>query len=103
VFGEVHICRFPFTEGVTTKVRPVLVLFDLGEDLVICRITTVPHATPCDVALKDWQDAGLLKPSTVRLNRLVTVERPLLKQQLGTLSKADADSVRSVWNQHLML
>lgn len=103
VFGEIYICRFPFTDGTTSKVRPVLALFDLGEDVVICRITSMTRSSPCDVTLMDWQAAGLLKPSIARLNRLVTVERSLLKHRLGSLSVGDATAVRTAWNRHLKL
>jgi hypothetical protein len=40
MFGEVVICQFPFTFGATSKIRPALVLFDLPQDAIICRITS---------------------------------------------------------------
>ena len=49
MFGEVFICQFPFTSGATGKPRPVLVLFDLGLDLVICRITSATYSGPLDI------------------------------------------------------
>jgi hypothetical protein len=48
MFGEVFICQFPFTSGATSKTRPALVLFDLPQDAIICRITSVLHAGPLD-------------------------------------------------------
>jgi hypothetical protein len=39
IFGEIFICRFPFTSGQLSKPRPALILFDIGQDVVICRIT----------------------------------------------------------------
>ena len=30
MFGEIFICQFPFTSGAASKIRPALVLFDLG-------------------------------------------------------------------------
>lgn len=59
MFGQVFICQFPFTSGTTSKVRPALVLFDLQQDAVICRITSVSRAGSLDVTLKDWQAASL--------------------------------------------
>lgn len=103
VFGDVYICQFPFTSGVGSKVRPALVLFDLQQDAVICRITSVLRAGPLDVALKDWQSAGLLKPSVVRLDRIVTAEKTIFLRKLGQLGPADLLSVRTTWNQHMTL
>ena len=44
-FGDIFICRFPFTSGAISKPRPALVLFDLGLDVVICRITNMQQLT----------------------------------------------------------
>ena len=103
MFGEVFISQFPFTSGAMSKVRPVLVLFDLGQDVVVCRVTSVQHGGPRDVVLKGWQAAGLLKPSVVRLDRLVTAEKSVLRRRLGCLSSADSAAVRATWNQQMRL
>jgi hypothetical protein len=76
-FGDVYICRFPFTSGTFSKPRPALVLFDLGADVVLCRITSATHSGKLDVPIVDWSAAGLARPSIVRLNRLVTAEKTL--------------------------
>jgi mRNA-degrading endonuclease toxin of MazEF toxin-antitoxin module len=94
---------FPFTSGEISKPRPALVLFDLGVDVVICRITSVQHAGLLDVPVSDWTAAGLIKPSVVRLNRLVTAEKSLLRTRLGELSDADKESVRLAWNSNMTL
>jgi len=57
VFGEIFICQFPFTSGALSKPRPALVLFDLHQDVLICRITSVLRSGPLDVTLADWSAA----------------------------------------------
>jgi mRNA interferase MazF len=103
MFGEIFVSQFPFTSGTLSKVRPVLVLFDLGQDMVVCRVTSARHGGPLDVVLTEWQAAGLLKPSVARLDRLVTAERSVLLRRLGCLSAADLASVRKTWNQQMRL
>jgi mRNA interferase MazF len=103
MFGEIFICEFPFTSGAVSKIRPALVLFDLQQDVLICRITSVHHDGPLDVALSDWQAAGLLRPSFARLDRVVTAERSILVRRLGVLSPKDLEVVRSAWNRHMRL
>lgn len=49
--GDVYICLFPFTDGRTTKARPVLILLDLGSDCLVSRITSVPPIAP-------WRNSG---------------------------------------------
>jgi mRNA interferase MazF len=102
-FGEVFVCRFPFTSGELSKPRPVLVLFDLEEDAVICRMTSVLYSGPLDVSITDWQEAGLEKPSVARLDRLVTAEKTLLVRKLGQLTLSDAAKIKAIWNQHMKL
>lgn len=104
MFGEVLLCQFPFTSGAASKVRPALLLFDLGPDALICRVTSVLRAGPLDVSLGDWKAAGLLKPSVARLDRLVTAERSVVfLRLLGTLSPADQAAVRAAWNGRMRL
>ena len=104
MFGEVFLCQFPFTSGAASKVRPALVLFDLGPDALICRVTSVARSGPLDVPLMDWQAAGLLKSSVARSDRLVTAERSaIFLRRLGALSAADKNAVRTAWNQRMRL
>jgi mRNA interferase MazF len=103
MFGEIHICQFPFTSGELSKPRPVLVLFDLYPDVLICRVTSVLRTGPLDVMLADWKAEGLALPSVARLDRIVTAERTLVKRQIGMLSAADERAVRDAWNEHMRL
>lgn len=102
-FGEIYICRFPFTSGAASKARPALVLFDLGPDVLICRITSAASATALDIPVTDWSSAGLAKPSIARLARLVTAEKSLLHVRLGELSPTDKGAMRAAWNRHMTL
>jgi mRNA interferase MazF len=102
-FGDIYVCRFPLTSGTFSKPRPVLVLFDLGADVLICRITSVSYSGRLDVELRGWTAAGLEKPSVARLNRLVTAEKSLLAKYLGRLVASDAAAIKATWNHHMML
>ena len=101
--GDVYVCVFPFTSGQGAKARPVLVLMDLGPDCLVCRITSVPHRGFLDMPVTHWQEAGLEKPSTIRLSRLVTVEKLLLRVRIGRLARQDLDRVRTLWNEKFRL
>ncbi len=101
--GEVYVGIFPFTSGQVGKARPVLILMDLGLDCLVCRITSIPHRGFLDLQIKGWQEAGLDKPSTIRLSRLVTVEKTILKVRIGQLSNEDVGRVRKSWNEKFRL
>ena len=102
-FGDVYVCVFPFTSGQGAKARPVLILMDLGLDCLVCRITSIPHREFLDLVVSHWQEAGLEKPSTIRLSRLVTVEKQILKLCIGKLAVDDLNHVRSLWNEKFHL
>ena len=42
-----------------------------------------------NVAIKDWQTAGLLKPSVARPDHVVTAEKSIFLRRLGVLSPED--------------
>ena len=102
-FGDVYLYTFPFTSGETSKVRPALVLFDLVQDVIICRITSSRKSAPLDVLLDNWSVAGLLKPSRARVDRVITADKRLLSKRLGQLSAADLEAVRAAWNSQMVL
>ena len=103
MFGDIFLCQFPFTSGAPGKIRPALLLFDLEDDAIICRVTSILHDDPLDVRLDDWASAGLVKPSVARLDRLVTAEKSIFLRRLGVLSSTDRDAVRITWNQNMKL
>ncbi|MGE3640835.1 MAG: type II toxin-antitoxin system PemK/MazF family toxin [Pirellulales bacterium] len=102
-FGDIFICRFPFTSGNVSKPRPALVLFDLGTDAIICRLTSASPRGTLDLPVSDWQVAGLAKPTVARLDRLVTAEKSLLHVRLGELSDTDKATIRAQWNAQMQL
>jgi len=101
--GDVWVGVFPFTSGQDAKARPILVLMDLGSDCLVCRITSVPHSGFLDLPINAWREAGLDKPSTVRLSRLITVEKPILKVRIGRLADEDILRVRNTCNAKFRL
>ena len=102
-FGDVFVCVFPFTSGQGAKARPVLALMDFGHDCLVCRITSVSFCEFLDLSINHWQEAGLEKPSTIRLSRLVTIEKSILKIRIGRLAAEDLSRVRSLWNEKFRL
>jgi mRNA interferase MazF len=98
--GELVLIDFPFTTGAQSKVRPALVLLDSGDaDVLVARITTQSVTTLYDVPLTDWQQAGLLAPSAVRLHKLVTSAKHRVNRVLGRLTPGDHQKISAVLMQ----
>ncbi|ACK70901.1 conserved hypothetical protein [Gloeothece citriformis PCC 7424] len=94
--GEIVLVNFVFTETTAIKRRPGLVLLDTGDkDLILAKITSQPHYTNFDVEISEWQKAGLLRPSTVRLHKLNTLAKSLIDRRLGQLEKSDWQKIKA--------
>ena len=101
--GEIWLAEIPFTSGVASKLRPVLVLWEDAADVVAAAVTKAAPRSLTDVSLQDWITEGLVVASTVRLSRLDCLEQALLRRRLGTISPGDGSRVKAAWSQHVQL
>lgn len=89
------IVAFPFSNQLAAKRRPALVVADAGDgDLLLARITTAAVNGPADVFITDWQAAGLMRPSWLRLAKLTVIAESSIAQTAGVLARADARAAR---------
>jgi mRNA interferase MazF len=97
--GTIVVVDFPATSGAPGKTRPSLVVFDAADaDIIIARLTSRSPRSAYDVVLSDWAMAGLRIPTIVRLDKLLTTEKSLVKSTMGNLSAKDYQAVGSVLN-----
>ena len=101
--GEIWLANISFTNGLQSKLRPVLVLWLDANDLVAAAVTSAFPRSSTDVPLRGWDSAGLRVPSTVRLSRLDCLEQTLLQRKLGVLTGEDAVRIRQTWVTHVKL
>src|SRR6266849_3450621 len=100
--GDLVLLMFPFTEPTGGRQRPALVLLDTGDDdLLVARVTTQGRTSRFDCAIQNWSAAGLLAPSTVRLHKLATVEKRLVRRKLGRVHESDWSTIRLLLKQIL--
>lgn len=94
--GDILLIAFPFSDG-GTKRRPALVLVDTDDaDVILARVTSAQAQTSFDIVLHDWQAAGLLLPSVVRVDKIATIEKSLVERRLGHLTIADMAAVATI-------
>lgn len=95
---DIVVLPFPFTDRSTTKRRPALVVSNpdylKGSGHLICAmITTAARSNwRSDSTLEAWPEAGLPKPSKVRL-KLFTIDARFAVRRLGQLRERDAAKV----------
>ncbi len=89
-FGNVLIINFPFTDGSSSKRRPVLVMKEtIDGDVLIAKITSKIYNTEFDIAIADWQEAGLTSPSFIRMHKIQTLHSSLVFGYIGRLTTSD--------------
>lgn len=93
--GDIVLVKFTFSDSLETKRRPGLVLLDIGdEDVMVAKITSKPYYTDFDWQIKEWEKAGLLRPSTVRLHKINTLAKSLIDRKLGQLESSDWQDIK---------
>jgi mRNA interferase MazF len=94
-FGTVVLVPFPFTDQSAVKKRPAVIVSSGGynryrPDIVIMAVTSQLRSADYfgEVAVNDWQQAGLLKPSVIK-PIFTTIEKGLVIKHLGRISDND--------------
>lgn len=93
---DVGLVPFPFTDKNSLKKRPALALsprpFNEATGVTILAMITKAELSkwPGDYAIADWQGAGLMIPSIVRL-KVFTIENSLILMLLGRLKPRDVE------------
>jgi mRNA-degrading endonuclease toxin of MazEF toxin-antitoxin module len=91
--GDVVLTPFPFTDLTGASLRPALVVSPgaLGDDIVLAAISSVVRGAMAttdyavDPAHPEFAQTGLRVTSVIRLHKLVTVERTLIRRRLGRI------------------
>jgi mRNA interferase MazF len=105
--GDVVVVRFPFTSQEAAKQRPAAVISSAAynsnrPDIVLLAITSQIRSPLGfgEALIKDWQAAGLLKPSVFK-PILFTIEQTLVRKVLGRLSVRDQQAMEQLLDRVL--
>lgn len=85
--GDIVLISFPFTNLQGAKRRPAVVLTVGSVDAVVCFITSkVDKYSDTDLILEPHKENGLKKTSAVRVDKIATLEKDLVRGKIGELS-----------------
>ena len=91
---DLLLTRFPFSDLVGSKVRPVLVLSNDGynrrySDLLICAITSSPrvHEYAASLGTGDLEQGVLKVESKVRADTITSIEQEIVLKKIGRVTK----------------
>jgi mRNA interferase MazF len=86
--GAVVLVPFPFSDLSQAKLRPAIVLADVGrDDWILCQITSNPYGDPRAVPLAsgDFATGSLHVASYARPGKLFTAHRRLMVTPVGQI------------------
>ncbi|MCF7905911.1 type II toxin-antitoxin system PemK/MazF family toxin [Candidatus Gracilibacteria bacterium] len=88
-FGTVVLVPFPFTNLESTTVRPALIISqkNMGDDVILAFITSQKERKGIVIEEKSagFSKSGLKVASTVRLDKIATLNKKLILGELGFL------------------
>ncbi len=96
--GQVVVVEVPYSDLSGTKRRPALIIsaekfHRTLPDLIVCPISSQGRwhrrPGPGDCPLTDWRRVGLHHPSTIRISKLLAVDKQIITNVLGLLSPDD--------------
>jgi len=102
--GEVVVVNVPFSDGTGIKPRPALIASGRSfrgalPDVIVCPISSQPryHAKPGpgDCPIRSWRTLNLRFASTVRVSKILSVDKKIIRRKLGTLEQPDMAKVES--------
>lgn len=112
--GDILLVNFPFTDQTGSKVRPAVVISrdDIHQkenDYTLLFISSVIPAQlePYEILFQqthpDFAVSGLKKDSLFKANKIVTVQRKLLKRRLGRLGPEIGISLRQALREAIVI
>ena len=87
--GDIVLIIFPFTDLSGNKLRPALVIAETPTDVISLFITAqLKWREVTDVILIPDNNNGIKKQSLLRISKIATLDKRLVKGRLGSVSKS---------------
>lgn len=110
--GHVVVVEVPYSDFSGAKRRPALVV-SAGAfhrtlpDLIVCPISSQPRVHqspgPGDLPLTGWRKVGLRHPSTVRISKMLAIDKKIVKKRIGRVANEDLAGVERTVSRALGL
>lgn len=96
-FGDVVLSRLPFHQSDGSKIRPAVVVLDVGDDdFMMAPVTSRLRHSSHEYLIQDWSAAGLVIPSSVRLDKITVLAKDAIIRSLGKLNRVDREGFASL-------
>ncbi len=107
--GDIILVNFPFTDLVSSKIRPAVVITIKGEDVIILGIfSKVPEKIMgswfvIDEGEEYFTNTGLKKKSVIKTEKIAVIHSSIIKKPLGSLPENIFSIVRAKLKKTLEL
>jgi len=94
--GNIVLVTFPFSDLTQAKLRPAVVLADVGrDDWILAQITSKPYGDVRAITMTeaDFEQGSLRRVSYVRPGKLFTANRSLIVSTVGTLKSESFNAI----------
>ena len=98
VRGDIVIIDFPYSDLKNVKKRPVLILkVPKGEDVIVVQITGESYEGDLEIPLnkEDFKQGSLKRESYIRIDKIASIEKYLIKYKAGSLKQEKFSEVIS--------
>jgi mRNA interferase MazF len=89
--GDIVLIKFPFTDLLSSKVRPALIMRDQSDDdITVLPISTTINLQPHDILIKNeaYQKNPLPVESAIRIGKIGTLHERLVIKKVSQLKAA---------------
>jgi len=96
VKGGIVVLEFPFSDLIQVKRRPALVIkVPKGDDILVCQITGKSYEKSVEISIKkeDFYSGELKVESYLRLDKIFSIEKSLIKYKIGSLKQEKFNEV----------
>ncbi|PIO08629.1 growth inhibitor PemK [Candidatus Pacearchaeota archaeon CG10_big_fil_rev_8_21_14_0_10_34_12] len=90
VKGDIVVLDFPFSNLLDVKRRPTMIVkIPKGKDVIVSQITGTSQESSMEIKIlrKDFEVGGLKVDSYLRLDKIFSIEKSLIKYKAGTLKE----------------
>ncbi|MCM1364264.1 MAG: type II toxin-antitoxin system PemK/MazF family toxin [Faecalibacterium sp.] len=93
---EIYLANVKFEDIDESKIRPVLILQDGNFVPIECLKMTSQSPRKGEYALRNWKEAGLRKPTVVRISKTLRLHPSEIIKRIGKLDLADIVSLEQL-------
>jgi len=95
--GNIYLAKIYFTDLSAYKIRPILVLKQLGDDCICLQLTTQYKNQEITISNSDLKEGTLNKESMVVVPKNFTLHKTILFKYLGTLNSKKLNDIFEIF------